>query len=78
VTALHNHFFFDEPKVYFTHIGGMGDANALAASVKKVYDKVAEIMCRLLCAAGLVVENSKAVPANPELAQPINCVILLS
>ncbi len=22
VTALHNHFFFDEPKVYFMPIGG--------------------------------------------------------
>ena len=22
VTALHNHFFFDDPKVYFMHIGG--------------------------------------------------------
>jgi len=22
VTALHNHFFYDEPKVYFMHIGG--------------------------------------------------------
>lgn len=43
VTALHNHFFFDEPKVYFMHIGGMGDASALAAGVKKVYDKIAEI-----------------------------------
>jgi hypothetical protein len=43
VTALHNHFFFDEPKVYFMHIGGMGDAKTLAAGVKKVYDKIAEI-----------------------------------
>jgi len=43
VTALHNHFFFDEPKVYFMHIGGMGDAKALAAGVKRVYDKIAEI-----------------------------------
>jgi hypothetical protein len=43
VTALHNHFFFDEPKVYFMHIGGMGDAGALATAVKKVYDKVAEV-----------------------------------
>jgi Domain of Unknown Function (DUF1259) len=43
VTALHNHFFFDEPKVYFMHIGGMGDPKALAAGVKKVYDKIAEI-----------------------------------
>src|SRR5262245_3872834 len=24
VTALHNHFFYDEPKVYFMHIGGAG------------------------------------------------------
>jgi hypothetical protein len=43
VTALHNHFFFDEPKVYFMHIGGMGDAKVLAAGVKQVYDKIAEI-----------------------------------
>ena len=26
VTALHNHFFYDEPNVYFMHIGGMGDS----------------------------------------------------
>jgi hypothetical protein len=43
VTALHNHFFFDEPKVYFMHIGGTGDARALADGVKKVYDKIDEI-----------------------------------
>src|SRR5215831_14236398 len=24
VTAIHNHFFFDSPKVFFMHIGGMG------------------------------------------------------
>jgi hypothetical protein len=43
VTALHNHFFFDEPKVFFMHIGGHGDAKVLAAGVKKVYDKIAEV-----------------------------------
>lgn len=43
VTALHNHFFFDEPKVYFMHIGGLGEASALAAGVKKIYDKITEI-----------------------------------
>ena len=36
VTALHNHFFYDDPKVYFMHIGGEGDAIALAAAVKKI------------------------------------------
>ncbi|HEU4854294.1 MAG TPA: DUF1259 domain-containing protein [Nitrosospira sp.] len=43
VTALHNHFFFDEPKVYFMHIGGRGSAAKLSAGVKKIYDKVTEI-----------------------------------
>lgn len=43
VTALHNHFFFDQPKVYFMHIGGTGDASKLATGVKRVYDKIAEI-----------------------------------
>ncbi|MEP6878489.1 MAG: DUF1259 domain-containing protein, partial [Nitrosospira sp.] len=43
VTALHNHFFLEEPKVYFMHIGGVGSAAYLAAGVKKIYDKVAEI-----------------------------------
>jgi hypothetical protein len=40
VTALHNHFFFDEPKVYFMHIGGTGDAEKLAAGVKGVWDAI--------------------------------------
>src|SRR5262245_54574878 len=31
VTALHNHFFYDDPKVYFMHIGGEGSEEQLAA-----------------------------------------------
>src|SRR5437588_3557774 len=38
VTALHNHFFFDQPKVYFMHIGGEGNVDQLAGAVKKMYD----------------------------------------
>src|SRR5213080_230533 len=38
VTALHNHFFFDQPKVFFMHIEGEGAAEKLASAVKKVYD----------------------------------------
>src|SRR5262245_20582779 len=34
VTALHNHFFFDEPKVYFMHIAGEGPVEKLAPAVK--------------------------------------------
>ena len=43
VTALHNHFFFDEPKVYFMHIGGHGDPEKLAAAVKSVWDAIKEV-----------------------------------
>jgi Domain of Unknown Function (DUF1259) len=40
VTALHNHFFFDQPKVYFMHIGGEGTVDKLAGAVRKVYDAI--------------------------------------
>lgn len=40
VTALHNHFFYDSPKVYFMHIGGEGDAEKLASGVKAVWDAI--------------------------------------
>jgi hypothetical protein len=43
VTALHNHFFFDDPKVYFMHIGGQGDAEKLAAAVKEVWDAIKKV-----------------------------------
>ena len=43
VTALHNHFFFDQPKVYFMHIEGEGTADKLAGAVRKVYDTIKQI-----------------------------------
>jgi hypothetical protein len=43
VTALHNHFFFDQPKVYFMHIEGEGTADKLAGAVRKVYDAAKQI-----------------------------------
>jgi Domain of Unknown Function (DUF1259) len=43
VTALHNHFFFDRPKVYFMHIEGEGTVDKLAGAVRKVYDAIKQI-----------------------------------
>ena len=42
VTALHNHFFWDSPRVMFMHIGGMGDEARLAEAVGKVLAKIKE------------------------------------
>ena len=40
VTALHNHFLGDAPKVMFMHVGGMGDEEKLAAAIGKVFAKI--------------------------------------
>lgn len=46
VTALHNHFFFDQPKVLFMHIGGEGDLEKLARGVCAIFEKTKEIRAR--------------------------------
>ena len=43
VTGLHNHFFYDEPKVYFMHVGGQGEPEKLAAGIKAVWDAVKKV-----------------------------------
>ncbi len=43
VTALHNHFFYDEPRVYFMHIEGHGAAPKLASAVKAVWDAIKRV-----------------------------------
>jgi hypothetical protein len=43
VTGLHNHFFYDEPKVYFMHIGGTGEPEKLASGVKAVWDAIKKV-----------------------------------
>jgi hypothetical protein len=41
VTALHNHFIYDDPPVYFMHIGGQSQsAENLAHGVKAVWDAI--------------------------------------
>jgi hypothetical protein len=40
VTALHNHFLWDSPKVMFMHVGGMGDETKLATAVGAVFKKL--------------------------------------
>jgi hypothetical protein len=43
VTGLHNHFLFDEPKVFFMHIGGEGESEKMAAAVKSVWDAIKKV-----------------------------------
>lgn len=43
VTALHNHFFFESPRVMFMHIAGSGTAERLAGAVGRVMERVRQI-----------------------------------
>ena len=40
VTALHNHFFFDNPRMYFMHVHGHGTAAELAKKAKPAVDLI--------------------------------------
>src|SRR6266496_873134 len=77
VTALHNHFFFDHPKVYFMHIEGQGTVEQLAGAVRKIYDKTKEIR-----AANPQPKDSFGTTALPEKnsisAEPLNKVFGMS
>jgi hypothetical protein len=42
VTALHNHFFWDEPRVFFMHIHGHGKALDLANQLKPAIDLIGQ------------------------------------
>lgn len=42
ITALHNHFLWDNPRVMFMHIEGKGDQALFATAVGKVFAKIKE------------------------------------
>jgi hypothetical protein len=71
VTALHNHFFFDQPKIFFMHIEGEGSIDKLAVAVRKVYDAAKQIR-----AANPQPKDSFGAPQLPEKnsisAEPLN------
>jgi uncharacterized protein DUF1259 len=43
VTALHNHFFWDDPHVFYMHVHGMGKAVDLARRVKPGLDLIGHV-----------------------------------
>jgi uncharacterized protein DUF1259 len=77
VTALHNHFLFDHPKVYFMHIEGEGTTEQLATAVRKLYDRIKEIR-----AANPEPKDSLNAGSMPEKnsisAEPLNAIFGLS
>ncbi len=44
VTALHNHFFWEQPRIFYMHIHGHGKAKDLAARVKPALDLIGHVV----------------------------------
>ncbi len=65
-TALHNHFFYDDPKVFFMHISGEGTLEHLAQGVKKALEKVKEI--RTASASPVKEFGGKDLPAASSIS----------
>src|SRR5437667_5576354 len=77
VTALHNHFFFDHPKVYFMHIEGEGTIDQLAGAVRKLYNKIKEV--RAVSPQPKDSFGSKSLPEKNSISpEPLNAIFGMS
>src|SRR5436190_6371195 len=61
VTALHNHFFWDEPRMFYMHVHGHGTAAELAQKLKPAIDLIGK-------------SNSGAAPSSPPAAASENAL----
>src|SRR5882672_7508043 len=57
VTALHNHFFFDTPRIYYMHVHGHGSAADLAAKVKPALALIGVHPAAASAAAGRAIDG---------------------
>lgn len=66
VTALHNHFFWDNPKVMFMHVGGTGNAEDLAKKIGLIFSKIKEPVSPAPQQPEIIPADSTLNPANIE------------
>lgn len=51
VTALHNHFFWEQPRIFYMHVHGTGSASDLAKRIKPAIDLIDQSMKRGVAAS---------------------------
>jgi Domain of Unknown Function (DUF1259) len=68
VTALHNHFAFDEPRVMFMHIGGEGSEEQLAKGVRAAFDAVKSVRAKSAAVASRF--DAAEVPTTDSITAP--------
>lgn len=65
VTALHNHFFWDEPRIYYMHVHGHGTPEELARRVKPALDLIGRSGSASRGAAPVATSGKAASASNP-------------
>jgi hypothetical protein len=60
-TALHNHFFWDEPRMFYMHVHGHGSAAELARKVKPALDLIGKGASRPAAAAAPAASSAPAL-----------------
>jgi hypothetical protein len=63
VTALHNHFFWDEPRMFYMHVHGHGTAADLAAKLKPAIDLIGKVPG----AKGIAPASAAPAQATPQI-----------
>jgi hypothetical protein len=69
VTALHNHFFFESPRIYYMHVHGVGMAADLSRKLRPAIDLIAKDPFASPAAAGT------DLPAGPLNGQQLSKII---
>lgn len=59
ITALHNHFLFEQPRLFFMHMRGIGYADKMATAIKKVWEASEQVRSR------------RATPPSTYAADPV-------
>ncbi|MFN7916757.1 MAG: DUF1259 domain-containing protein [Vicinamibacterales bacterium] len=75
VTALHNHFFWEEPRIFYMHVHGMGTADALAQKLKPAVALIGASGAPAPPAAGAAPAPA-AAPAAPGTPAGLNTAAL--
>src|SRR3954468_5997026 len=63
VTALHNHFFWDNPRIYYMHVHGHGSAADLARKVKPALDLIGKRPAASTASASTASAPTASAPA---------------
>ncbi len=69
VTALHNHFFWEEPRLFYMHVHGHGKAADLAARVKPALDLIGHLPARVGASRQVAPAASPVPPGQVDAAK---------